>query len=102
MQANKELMKQFEGLFRKIDAGEDVSTRPEMQGWTREVRHMHQVEEAVVRLHRHMAKNLAIPMPKSPETAYERWVRDREDTQETLLLRDIYLANPKALNFSVN
>lgn len=51
----------------------------------------------MTRLHQFMAKNLGIPLPKTPETAYERWVRGREDTQENLLLIDIMRANPKAL-----
>jgi hypothetical protein len=73
-----------------------------MVGWTRQIRHTHQVEEAITRLHRHMAKNLGIPMPKTPESAYERWVREREDVQENNLLVDIFRANPKALGVNLN
>lgn len=95
-------MKELEKLFKKIEAGEADDQRPPMAGWTREVRHMHRIEEAITRLHQFMAKNLAIPLPKTPETAYERWIREREDKQEDLLLRDIFKANPKALGFNIN
>lgn len=76
--------------------------RPDPVGWTRQIRHTHQVEEAVTRLHQFMAKNLGIPLPKTPESAYERWQREREDTQENLLLADIFRANPAALGVRVN
>lgn len=102
MQENPEVLKEFEGLFKKIEAGQCDDTRPEMLGWTTHVKHLHRVEEAVVRLHQHMAKNLGIPLPKTPESAYERWQREREDTQENLLLADIFRANPKALGIAMN
>lgn len=85
-----------------MEAGTLDDSRPEMVGFTREIRHLHQIEEAIVRLHRHTAKNLGIPMPKTPESAYERWVREHDDQQENLLLADIFHANPKALGLNLN
>jgi hypothetical protein len=96
MSFNDELLKEFEKTFQQIAEGEDAP-RPELFGFSRLARHVHRVEESIVRLHRHMAKNLAIPMPPNPETAYERWERQFDDQQEDQLLGDIYRANPSAL-----
>ena len=72
--------------------------RPDMFGYTRLVRQVQSLETAVTLMHRSVARNPTIPLPQGPETAYERWLRRREDAELDALFGDIFNANPKAFS----
>lgn len=91
---------EFEEQFAKIQDGE--VPRPEMFGYSRLVRQVHSLEVAVTHMHQTVARNPNIPVPKGPETAYERWLRRREDDELDALFGDIFKANPGAFNGNRN
>lgn len=101
MSADPELLKQFEKKFSAIKE-DGKPPRPELAGFTRIVRHVHQVEQAVTRLHRAMVKGAQLQVPEGPKSAYERWEEIQEDAELDALFGDIYAAAPKALGFDTN
>lgn len=99
MSADPDLLKQFAEKFTQV-AQSATAPRPELAGYTRLSRQVHQVECAIVTLQRILAKNAAAyPMPAAPVSAYERWQNQRDDDEIGALFGDIYQANPKALGF---
>jgi hypothetical protein len=99
MSADPVMLEEFGREFAKIDL--DDPPRPELFGYTRVVRHLHQVEQALARVERAVSKNPAVPVPKGPVTAYELWEQKAEDSELGSLFGDIFKVDPKALGMIV-
>ncbi|OCB09225.1 hypothetical protein A5717_25970 [Mycolicibacterium porcinum] len=100
MSEDPELLKAFEERFAEVEKSGKIP-RPEMLGFSRLCRHMHQVEVQVAILNRHLAKSKD-PLPEGPKTAYERWLEQRDDEEFDALFGDIFQAAPESLGFSTN
>lgn len=95
MQSNAELLDEFEEAFQKIYAGEEAP-RPGLFGYTRVARQVHKLEVAVTYLIRQQYPRF--PLPSEPETAYERWLEQRDEDDLGAVFGDIYQANPRLFN----
>lgn len=93
MQANKDLLKEFEATFTKIRDGETIP-RPDTFGYSRVARQIHKVEEITTRLFQVMARSPRFPLPKEPVTLYELWLEQQQTDEFSDLLGDIFSTNP--------
>ncbi|MBU8830828.1 hypothetical protein [Mycolicibacterium goodii] len=100
MSRDPEMLKAFEEQFSKVEQSGKLP-RPELLGFTRLCRQMHQVEVQVAVLNRHLAKSKQ-PLPQAPKSAYELWLEQRDDEEFDALFGDIFQAAPHVLGISTN
>jgi hypothetical protein len=81
--------------MRRIASGEDDAPRPDLLGYSREARQLHQVQTELALLHR--VHQPAWPLPAEPETVGERVQKRKEQAQVEDLMADIFKANPSVL-----
>lgn len=100
MSRDPEMLKAFEDTFSAVEQSGKVP-RPELLGFTRLCRQMHQVEVQLASLNRTIGKSKA-PLPEAPKSAYELWLEQRDDDNLDALFGDIFHVAPAALGFSTN
>ena len=99
MSADPEMLAEFNDVFADVDP--DKPPRPELFGYSRLIRHVHQVEQVQTQILRAVSKNNTIPIPQGPVTAYELWQEQSTDRELDSLFGDIFKANPKALGMII-
>lgn len=99
MSVDPEMLKEFDQVFAAVDP--EKPPRPELFGYSRLIRHVHQLEQVSTQILRAVQKNNNVEVPKGPVTAYELWQQQSEDKELDSLFGDIFKANPKALGMII-
>lgn len=72
----------------------DKKYRPDLRGFSRETRAMHDLEVRMTLLHRTIAKNMGIPLPPAPVFPAELIEAKSDEAYLDDLFGDIYAAMP--------
>ncbi|MHA0288267.1 hypothetical protein ACXYX3_17680 [Mycobacterium sp. C3-094] len=100
MSVDDELLAEFNEVFADIDP--EKPPRPELFGYSRLIRHVHQLEQVTTRVLAAVTKNPGLPIPQGPVTAYELWEKQSEDKELDSLFGDIFKVDPKALGMIID